>query len=1319
MDGFRPPQYAPGQSPELMNDPMGLMVAMFGMPLMQQAAGPANFVPHFTPSQALTDQFTASRYQRDTMKSMSNSAEQGNAEVASRLLGIRSLVTDAPATQLNREQASNMASIVNNPIAKAVMGAAMGPENMEAVMFGRKGDPSALDASASRMNFFRKDTMGGSRMTAQSMSDFSTNLHQHMYGEGANLGDMHGFMAGQTGQLVENLFQRGALPQALGQLSPAERVKAVSAVGRDEKTTTRLAEQFGHSEMMKQDDYAKGTTEERKKMLDARMPEFKERMGKTLEEVDKFRAGDKRAKSPQEIEKMDGYGISASSVDAGKVGDVAKKYTGAIDAIREIFGDGGRGDAPMQELIHALDHLSSGSIGQVGTAKVENVMRQMRVAARDTGMGFEQMAGLSAQVSAHGDTLGLARPLSMETTLQAVQMQRSMRDAGAFSGNVWGRMDMNEATSEAGARINRGKASSVGMSMAAMNRMYDENQELYKGTELEAAMKAYNDPSSGGKYTFDGKEKNIAEMMGRGGKDVAQRIVESSGGNVRSFESFYYDKKGTQEYQRSGHELTAQRAEMQRDISNHALRGFMIDRMSSDEFADLRPKGGFMGRGAVSPEEFEKQRNDLADTFSDKMSQVMLEETGSMSQKDRAVHMEKRHKEVLKDIFVSRGVDERTATKRADETSTAMFGDNEGKRREAFSAMSAEANTYVEQRTGQQISGNDQLYSPAVQENMRQNVADDANRAERMKAMSHGHQSTMLQRAGETLAKMGEDPNYTGAQAAKDIMNIQPIDQMRDRYAPELAGSFKAAGEMYKGAKTAESKARVEKVMAGLYGGRNESMQQEGAAALAEEVFGKGKTEDAALLQRAVAGNEEAMTALQERVTAVAGSGKQGEEKAARAMELTRGLRDAKKIDLAGAGFGRTAQEEFAPPKADAEQAAQAATAASAAAAQPESKITQASEADKLRTVGAAQESALAVGETVAYQRADKLAASIGGEEESAPRADGPRIQFTEEDKQRFQEMRQRAIDRENDPNAEQQRVGSVSGVLNAAKSALPFVQAGVAASAVYGNASEASAALANSEQFNHGQAIAATAQGVGDFVDGAGAAAGVASGALAKAGVLTKTAQTAGKFSSALGTFGKVNAFLSPLIGGVAGAFEGASNGRGALEGGILGALTGDASTGSALSGFVGIEKGTTADKTMGVGGAAAVGALTGAGIGGVIGGALSFGTLAVPAAAVGAGIGAVAGGAAELYKWATEPQSSAATQSPAAVDAIQRTVSTTQNNVNQAAQAPQSQGGKELTINGTLSLRGLTEAVLSASGDKPMETPGGGAPVFSHSGM
>jgi len=38
---------------------------------------------------------------------------------------------------------------------------------------------------------------------------------------------------------------------------------------------------------------------------------------------------------------------------------------------------------------------------------------------------------------------------------------------------------------------------------------------------------------------------------------------------------------------------------------------------------------------------------------------------------------------------------------------------------------------------------------------------------------------------------------------------------------------------------------------------------------------------------------------------------------------------------------------------------------------------------------------------------------------------------------------------------------------------------------------------------------------------------------------------------------------------------------------------------------------------------------------------------------------------------------------------------------------------GTQKLTINGTLSLQGLTEAILNASGEQPIQTEGGGAPV------
>ena len=106
----------------------------------------------------------------------------------------------------------------------------------------------------------------------------------------------------------------------------------------------------------------------------------------------------------------------------------------------------------------------------------------------------------------------------------------------------------------------------------------------------------------------------------------------------------------------------------------------------------------------------------------------------------------------------------------------------------------------------------------------------------------------------------------------------------------------------------------------------------------------------------------------------------------------------------------------------------------------------------------------------------------------------------------------------------------------------------------------------------------------------------------------------------------------LGPLIlalGAVKGVIEADTAGRTKLEGGILGALTGGAGTGSFMSSTLGLEKGGTADKSLGVVGGAAWGAAAGAAIG------VWFGGIG---AAPGALIGAIVGAAAELVKIITE---------------------------------------------------------------------------------
>lgn len=112
-----------------------------------------------------------------------------------------------------------------------------------------------------------------------------------------------------------------------------------------------------------------------------------------------------------------------------------------------------------------------------------------------------------------------------------------------------------------------------------------------------------------------------------------------------------------------------------------------------------------------------------------------------------------------------------------------------------------------------------------------------------------------------------------------------------------------------------------------------------------------------------------------------------------------------------------------------------------------------------------------------------------------------------------------------------------------------------------------------------------------------------------------------AGRFLGGAGRIaGKALGPLGLLASGIGGFME-----TGTAAGGIFGALTGGAGTGSFLSPMLGVEKGGTADKALGVLGSAGYGAATGAAIGSIIPG---VGT------AIGAGVGAVIGGLTEGIK-------------------------------------------------------------------------------------
>lgn len=102
-------------------------------------------------------------------------------------------------------------------------------------------------------------------------------------------------------------------------------------------------------------------------------------------------------------------------------------------------------------------------------------------------------------------------------------------------------------------------------------------------------------------------------------------------------------------------------------------------------------------------------------------------------------------------------------------------------------------------------------------------------------------------------------------------------------------------------------------------------------------------------------------------------------------------------------------------------------------------------------------------------------------------------------------------------------------------------------------------------------------------------------------AGAATTGAATTGATAAAATTTtattvaGAIAAPLLLLFGGVKGYLESESANRSKMEGTLLGALTGGAHSGSMFSSSLGVERGTVADKTLGVAGAAAWGAIIG----------------------------------------------------------------------------------------------------------------------------
>ena len=107
----------------------------------------------------------------------------------------------------------------------------------------------------------------------------------------------------------------------------------------------------------------------------------------------------------------------ARKLQVGNVQDTIADYSKAVAAVNDIFGEYGRTNAPMPELIAGLQKLTQGGLGKLDPASLARVVRTLQGAAQLTGLGLEGITALAgaagAAVAAGGGNRVLGAPIGV------------------------------------------------------------------------------------------------------------------------------------------------------------------------------------------------------------------------------------------------------------------------------------------------------------------------------------------------------------------------------------------------------------------------------------------------------------------------------------------------------------------------------------------------------------------------------------------------------------------------------------------------------------------------------------------------------------------------------------------------------------------------------------------------------------------------------------------------------------------------------------------------------------------------------------------
>lgn len=487
----------------------GLALQLLGMQLQGMMSQHGMLPAQFMPMQTLYDQQRAATFFQGQQQAMQFAAKADQHTYQDILHGWSNM-TGSRWDERAQQTAATMAKDFS---ALTPIFAQLFPELVDAV-HGSRGSAVVMAQRMHRAGQHAIDPITGRvGLSATSAGTLAEEIFNQRFGPGANLAEMRGMTAGQSGALYDELLQRGQLGPSIGRFDRQQQIESLAQTHLSDDEINRIAERSGKSPS------AIRQTQRQLQTMQVEGP---------LTDL-------------KQLDKMAGLDDMMRSFDAHKIGDRLRNLSGAVSAMRDIFGDEGRPNAPMREIIAGLEHLTQSNLANSSPAEMELMVRQTQALARGTGVSMTTVAGLTAHTAALTDRLGLDRSFAAQATQGALAFGGGVNDAGRLDIPTYSSLSKDELILLDKQLRTHAAASPIVNQMNAVLRMVDEGiitDENSPAAKYAAAIKS-------GQTTFEYQGQQVSVGLNQG---AMMQLLSESGVNTFTAQSFLRAPHANQEY---------------------------------------------------------------------------------------------------------------------------------------------------------------------------------------------------------------------------------------------------------------------------------------------------------------------------------------------------------------------------------------------------------------------------------------------------------------------------------------------------------------------------------------------------------------------------------------------------------------------------------------------------------------------------------------------------------------------------------------------------------------------------------------------------